>query len=417
MKKFIAILLSCIMLFACVSVSVSAADWTETAVISVAQTVSDTVYIKGTYTVTAALTVPENASIVIERGGSLIITSSTGRLINNGSITVKNGGVLNISGTGADLANAAFVNNATGVLTIENGAACDLSKTANAYNYGTINNIDRMDIKGNLSHQVTLPGGFTVDYPYTVTWNRQNINVEFGVGYYLYDVGDSDLDYTETSSYTAITTESNILVPHGQKLFILISPEDGDGDWVDVGRMKLTVGGQSLSAQEKVDNDRGVFCIVPSNALKVGVYSTEYKDLVKVFEITLPSTEGYYVISKDGDVDVANVEFGKTFSFRVVLSPDYDKSDYYAYVNAFYLDHDEYGYYDVTGPITDDGMSTEGGVQGDIEIQIMGIQANERLEMVNSLVGFIQQIFEVIKEIFSYFTGIFDGLGNLGENV
>ncbi len=415
MKKFLAILLSCIMLLACVPFSASAADWTATTVISVAQTVGETVHITGTYTVTAALTISENGAIVIENGGSLIITGSSGRLINDGILTVKKGGTLNLSGTGGELSNASFINNVNGVFSIENGASCYLSKTATAFNYGTINNIDRMDIKGNLSHQVTIPGEFTVDYTYDETWNRQNISVDFGVGYYTYKEGDSDLDYTETSSYTACLTTTSILVPHGQKLFILISPEDGVGDWVDVGRMQLTVGGQSLSAQEIVDNDRGVFCIVPANALTVGVYSTEYKDIVKVFEITLPSTEGYYVISKDGDVDLANVEYGKTFSFRVVLSSEYDKSDYYAYVNAFYMEHDEYGYYDITGPIVDEGMATEGGVQGDIEIQIMGVSANARAEMITGLVGFIQQIFEVIKEIFSYFTGIFDGLGNLGE--
>ena len=78
------------------------------------------------------------------------------------------------------------------------------------------------------------------------------------------------------------------------------------------------------------------------------------------------------------------------------------------------MEPDEYGYYDVTGPIVDEGMATAGGVQEDIEIQVMGVSANARQEMMGSLVGFIQQIFSVIEEIFSYFFGIFEDLGNLG---
>jgi hypothetical protein len=184
--------------------------------------------------------------------------------------------------------------------------------------------------------------------------------------------------------------------------------------------MQLTAGGQNVpvTEHEEIPNDRGVFCISPANALELGVYSTAYKDLVKIFEIILPNTEGYYVISKDGDVDTATVEYGKVFSFRVVLAPEYDKSDSYVYVNAFYMEPDEYGYYDVTGRIVDEGMASEGGVQEDIEIQVMGVSSNERQAQMSSLVGFIQQIFSVIEEIFSYFLGLFDGLGeglgNLG---
>ena len=142
-----------------------------------------------------------------------------------------------------------------------------------------------------------------------------------------------------------------------------------------------------------------------------GQNHTAQKDLVKLFDITLPRTEAYYVISKDGDVDNITVEYGKTFSFRVVLSPDYDKSDCYCYINTLYVEPDEFGYYDVTGPIVSEGMATAGGVQEDISIAVMGVSANERKEMVNSLVGFIQEIFSVFKEIFSYFSDIFTGLG------
>ena len=77
------------------------------------------------------------------------------------------------------------------------------------------------------------------------------------------------------------------------------------------------------------------------------------------------------------------------------------------------MEPDEFGYYEITGPILSEGMATAGGVLEDIMIQVMGVSANERQEMVNGLVGFIQEIFSIFKEIFSYFTSIFEGFGDL----
>ncbi len=423
MKKVFAILLTCIMLLTCVPFSASAAEttWSGTDTVSVPFTVNagETYIIKGTYTIATAMTVAEGAALIIEEGGTLMFTGDNGKLINSGTVTVKRNGTLALNGIGSGSQGATLINNAKGVFTLDNGSMCSLSKNSQAFNYGNMKNVDRMDVKGTLTHQVTIPGSFNVDYSYIETWNRKSFNTSYYVSYYIPKEGDADLDYTETSSYTPVSEGADMTVPviHGQKLYVMITPEEGEeGDWADVGRMQLIAGGQNVSAteHEKIANDRGVFCISPSNALELGVYKTGYKDLVKLFEIKLPRTDAYYVISKDGDVDEITVEYGKTFSFRVVLSPDYDKSDYYCYVNTLYMEPDEFGYYDVTGPIVDEGMANAGGVQEDVTIQVMGVSANERQEMVSSLVGFIQEIFSVIKEIFSYFTSIFEGLGNLG---
>lgn len=421
MKKIFAILIACVMLITCVPFSASAAETTvsgiETVNTPITVSTGDTLIIKGTYTVATTMTVYQGGKVVIEDGGAVIFAGDNARLINSGSIEVKRNASLTLNGTGKGAQGATLVNNETGVITLNNGSMCSLAKNSQAFNYGNMKNLDRMDIKGTLTHQVSIPGSFTVDYSYIETWNRQSFNTSFSVFYYIPKEGDADLDYTESSNYTLISSDTDITVPvvHGQKLYIMIDPEDGaEGDWADVGRMQLIAGGQSISTNgDIIDNDRGVFCVTPANALELGVYSTAYKDLVKLFDITLPRTEAYYVISKDGDVDEITVEYGKTFSFRVVLSPDYDKSDYYCYVNTLYMEPDEFGYYDVTGPIVSEGMATAGGVQEDISIQVMGVAANERQEMIGSLVGFIQEIFSVFKEIFSYFGDLFAGFGGL----
>lgn len=420
MKKALAILLASIMLLACVPFSASAANDIEVSgQLTYDQAVTipegDNYIITGQVNVTQPIYINAGGSLTIVEGGSIICTGEQGRIINSGTITVESKGTLYLGGTGTSLNSATLVNEKSGLIDLKINSQCTLANDSVAYNYGTIKNIDRMTINGDLSHEVTIFGSFSVDYNYLETYNRKDITVDFSVGYYLYKQNHSDLDYTESGNYTILASEQAILVPHGQKLFIMITPEEGFGDWVDVGRMQLTAGGQSVEAQEVIDNDRGVFCITPSNALALGVYSTSYKDIVKLFDITLPRTDAYYVVTKDGDVDEVTVEYGKMLSFRLVLSPDYDKSEPYVYVNSCYILPDEYGYFDITGPIVAEGMATSGGVTEDVTISVMGVSANESQAMMGSLVGFIQEIFAVIEEIFSYFFGIFEDLGNLGN--
>ena len=416
MKKALSLFLACLMLLACVPVMASAANitWDNVATDSSTYTIpaGDTVTVTGTRTITGALIVEEGANLVIAYGGTLII-AGTGKLVNNGNTSVRRGGSLTLSATGDSEYTAALVNNETGVIDIEIDTFCALGLGSYGYNRGTINNIERMNVKGSLVHMVKIPADFADSYRYTETWNRQDITVNFDVDYFMYQAGSEDLDYLDPTKYYK-DDKTEIWVENGNQIFILITPENGVGDWVDTGRMKLVVNGQMLDSKARIDNDRGVFCITPTSAVTATVYSTQYKDIEKLFEVELPRTEGYYTITKDGDVDVATVEYGKTLSFRVVLAEDYDKSDYYVYINGLYVDPDEYGYYDVTGPITVDGMSNQGGVQEDIEIIVMGIAPNERVEMFQGIIGFIKEIFDVIKSIFEYFTDIFSGLGSIG---
>lgn len=418
MKKTIAVLLASIMLLACIPFSASANDIEATQenfkeAVTIPE--GDNYIISGQISVTQPIYINAGGKLTIVEGGSIICTGEQGRIINKGTITVESKGTLYLGGTGTGTNTATLVNEDTGVIDLKINSKCTLVNDSTAINYGTIQHIDRMTIDGDLSHEVTIFGSFSVDYDYLETYNRKDITVDFTVGYYVYKENHSDLDYTESGNYSIVASETAVLIPHGQKLYIMITPAEDTGAWVDVGRMQLTAGGQSVEATEVIDNDRGVFCITPANALSLDVYSTSYKDIVKLFDITLPRTDAYYVITKDGDVDEVIVEYGKMLSFRLVLSPDYDKSEPYVYVNSLYMQPDEYGYFDITGPIVAEGMATAGGVQEDVAITVMGVSANESQEMMGSLVGFIQEIFAVIEEIFSYFFGIFEDLGNLGE--
>ena len=140
MKKTIAILLSCIMLLACIPLTASAADvtWSGVQVKSAPETINagTTVIITGTYTVTSTLTVMEGASIIVQDGGSLMFTGDTGRLINSGTVTAKRNGTITFNGIGTGNQGATFVNNEKGVLILDNGSLVSLSKNSQGFNYG-----------------------------------------------------------------------------------------------------------------------------------------------------------------------------------------------------------------------------------------------------------------------------------------
>ncbi|MBQ8209267.1 MAG: hypothetical protein IJZ35_01610 [Clostridia bacterium] len=416
MKKTIAILLACLMLLACMPVVSFAEETkiTEDGTLSDAQVIAsgDKWTISAVWTLNAPLTVQEGATLEVADRGYVTIATA-GQIINNGTIIVKKDGAILSKGAGTGDNNASFINGEKGVVTLNPGSYFCIERGTYAYNKGTINNIDRMTINGTLNHFIQYPQNFSVTYTKTEMYNRMDTTVAFTVEH----VNDADLDtdtgYTVASNYKAVPASGG-WCEHGVKEYILITPEDGAGDWVDTGRMKLVVNGTVFDTTERIDNDRGVFTITPVGSMNIEILSTNYKEIVKLFEINLPQTEGYYVKSKDGEVGKVTVEYGKTFSFCVVLNEDYDKSDFYAYVNGVSLEPDEYGYFDITGEIKDYEMATTGGVKNDITITIMGVSSNESSENMSGIVNFIKQIFETIQSIFGYFTDLFTGIFSFG---
>ena len=417
MKKAIAILLACLMLLTCMPLSTFAADttWSTPGSVSADYTITsgNKLIISSAQTLTATLTVAEGATLEIAANGYLTV-ATTGSLVNNGTIVVKKNGAIVSNANGELDTNASFINNEKGVVNLENNSYFCIERGSFAYNKGTINNIDRMTINGTLYHFIQYPQNKPVTYTRTEMWNRTETTVDYTVEH-VNDVDlDDELGYLTASNYKPVPS-TGAWCQHGVKEYILISPEDGDGDWVDTGRMKLVVNGTVFDTSERIDNDRGVFTIIPVGSMNISILSYNYKDLVKLFKILLPQTEGYYVKSKDGEVGEVTVEYGKTFSFCVVLNEEYSKSDFYAYVNGASIEPDEFGYFDITGPIVDFVVTKNGGVQEDISITIMGVSSNASSESMGSIVNFIKQIFETISSIFSYFTDLFAGMfGGLG---
>lgn len=418
MKKAIAILLACIMLIGCAPVMSLAFEVTEdnpfdasgTGIIYEDINVTGTIWsITGSWTTDAyTITINEGAVLVIEAGGYLMLTGN-GRLVNYGTIIVEKGGQIVSKGSGSGDTTASFYN--AGTLTLNSGCYFLVERGSYAYNKGTIKNIDRMTINGTLKHWLEYPDSTSITYRNTEMWNRTETIVDFTVMH----ANDADLGsetaYTDLSNYKAVQADEGAWCEHGVKEYIVIVPEDGDGDWVDTGRMKLVVNGTVFDTSERIDNNRGVFIVTPVGAMSMEILSYNYKDIVKLFDITLPKTEGYYVMTVDGQVDEVTVEFGKQLSFTVVLDEAYDKSEPTAYIGMDYITPDEYGYFDVT-EYRDDELIVggTGGIQDDFTITIYGVSSNESKEQTNSIINFIKEIFETIKSIFGYFGDFFSGL-------
>lgn len=376
MKKTIAVLLACLMLLASIPFTVSAAEilvdtnYTE----ETSNAAGATLDIRSNVTVSAKF---ENyGTIIIHNGGSLTVING-GQFENHGDIVVKTGGNLEVVGEGV------------------------------------------------LNNYVTVPGSFYVDYKWEETWNRQNLKVYFDTYYYMYQQGDTDDAYANIEKYTnRLTQDTTVAVPYGRELFVMVVPRLGTdlaGEWVDAARLQLNVGSSTIGVTTIIDTESpnqvrlpeygAVFTVIPTNAFEIEVKSTKYDDIVKIFDIALPKTEAYYVITDKNDVDNVKVEFGDTLSFRVVLEPDYDKSEVFVYVNSMYMEPEEFGYYRITGPMRSDRFDPVGGVQDDLTITVMGVASNDSKEQMSSLVLMLQEIFSIIKEFFSYFTSLFTGLG------
>lgn len=412
MKKTISVVLSVIMILAvCPMFAFAAGTWNTgstigtgeyTDIINTAGT--GEVNVAGVVTVKNTLTVTDGATIKVT--GTLVMTGANAKLIinKNAKVLVADGGtVLMQSGS-------SFENN--GIIHLNTGANFNINSGANCRNNNAIENISKMSVNGGmLYHKVSLPNNFSQTYKASETWNRKAMTIPFSLYYFKDADATTDTEYL-TGKYTAVNTVAggmtDVYVEHGTKLYVKIEVPEGDGDFIDVGRMMLSAGGQTIAC------DRGVFAISPTNAMSLNVVSTKYADIVKLFKVELPKTDGYYVALFDGTVGETIVEFGKTLQFHVVVGPDYDKSQYSVYVNTAELKPDQYGYYDVTGPIDADGnMATAGGVQQALTIKVMGVTSNKLIGTMNDVVGFIQQIFSVIKSIVQFFIDLFTG--NAGD--
>lgn len=381
MKKTIAVLLACLMLLASIPFTVSAAEISVDTNYDTPTTNAAGATLDIWANVTVSSTFTNNGTIVIHNGGSLTVING-GLLENHGDIVVKTGGNLDvISG-------------------------------------------------GNLNNYVTIPASFSRTYGWKETWCRQELTVQFDTYYYMYKMGDTDDAYANIENYVRpLTQDTTVAVPYGDELFVMVVPRigpKGDGEWVAAERLQLNVGTSTIGVTTILDTESenqvrlpeygAVFTVIPTNAFTIEVKSTAYDDIVKIFDIALPRTEAYYVITDKNDVDNVKVEFGDTLSFRVVLEPDYDKSDIFVYVNTIPMEPKEFGYYRVTGPMKSDGFATAGGVQDHLTITVMGVASNESQEQMSSLVLMLQEIFSIIKEFFSYFTSLFTGLGS-GESL
>lgn len=222
-----------------------------------------------------------------------------------------------------------------------------------------------------------------------------------------------------------------------------VSATDRKARYIDTSKLKVSANGVWTSAKEHIDTTRGVFAFQPSSeavVLTVPKQYYRYENVARTFKIDLPQNNGYYVKTQSGAEKEVEVKFGETLSFEVVLNPDYDKSkdNVVVYWGTLKLTPDEYGFYDVTGPIkkkTESGdqaatdselqsgyystefyyMEPTGGIQQSANISVMGVISNEKQNSLSNAFSTIRQVFQIIKEIFQEIFGMFKNIfGGIG---
>ena len=353
----------------------------------------------------------------------------------NGPLTIESGAALYVNGhlyNGDDTNTNTSVTN-YGVLTV--------GTNAEVHNYGKFTNKGDLQENGHIYNYIQLPAAKQVTYTsaddtYDLKTHVVNYTYSYVRGNETISDGDK-VSYTDPSVYTE-ASGAWIQVPNGVPVYILINATEGENEAVfaDTSRMVLSTGGLITYAHEKVNSRRGVFkfdlhegvsCTVPEEFYK-------YKNVVRLFKITLPQNKGYYVETIDGTVGETIVEYGKNFEFHVVLNDEYVAPDLAVYWADLALQPDAKGWYEITGPITkkSDGtplsetdlatliktgfvssdnyaMAKTGGVVQSADITVMGVMEKDKLNTMMSIISMIKQIFEVIREVFSEVFGVFSG--------
>lgn len=135
---------------------------------------------------------------------------------------------------------------------------------------------------------------------------------------------------------------------------------------------------------------------------------------LNTFKIDLPVKEGATVIGREGektaDGQIVYVKYGKPFSFRVEIEPEYSKSPYEVYIVSGYgwsgLDLDV-----VLAELTPakpdaDGYYTIPEVKSDYTVFVIGLLPNETIDTVSSIFDQVRSIIELIRKFFASFLAL-----------
>ncbi len=136
------------------------------------------------------------------------------------------------------------------------------------------------------------------------------------------------------------------------------------------------------------------------------------------YKITLPEGEGYTVYGRNGEYGEITLKYGQSFSFRVELEEEYNKSAYvvYVYNGSGWTNLEKDDLLEGIEPAVPDseGYYTINSITGEYSIFVEGIMSNEVMGIFAQIFNIFQQIWKAIMDIFESF-GMGDLLAGLGQ--
>ena len=293
---------------------------------------------------------------------------------------IINGGAVLTVGAGVTLTINANVS-----LTLNN---CVINNFGTIVNKGTIYNSSNIACLsgGQLYHDITIEAPHSTEYAVYVnstgSYDFTDDTFDTVDGYGATHTGFSD--HSSSTSYKMLD---------GTTLYMSVVFSDPSVD-----PYKFSVVGTSK-------RDRGVYELTATNATTITFGAYRAKDLIKTFDIVMPSGDGYCVCAYGVEFDdnlleipeeKHTVKYGEDFSFRVEIYPGWQESEITVTVNGKEVEADSYGYYTIKN------------ITALPEINVSGVVSDDVKDMLNGIMDFVKQIFATIKEIFSAFMELFN---------
>lgn len=229
--------------------------------------------------------------------------------------------------------------NITVTMTNADGTAEEIS----SYDYDPETGVLKID---NVTGDIVISAVAIDNHIYTVTYGEA-----------------SHFTYTNEVMDGIIPTE----VPAGEPMKVILVPDSGYE--ILESNVTVTMGGTELSGVYSKHEDSSVAEInisAVTGNVEISVLATkvgsEPAPGTKEYTVTLPALTG---ATTDPDFGGHTVKAGESFSFRIILSKDYDESEPVVSVNGQTILPDDDGYYVITN------------VQSNLTVSITGIVRNQ----------------------------------------
>lgn len=288
-------------------------------------------------------------------------------------------------------------------LTVENGATFVVN--------GQLNVAGEMFVYGKLQGtNITGSGTIKCEIRFQdIADPNINLDEKISVRYFISDTNDYYGDVNvDLETYQSVPSDgASVMVDYNKFIYIrvIIAEVAGEDRYDD----KLYPVFHNSTRVAFAQNACPVL-VTTSGDVTYGSWKTD-STYYNSYTIILPEGEGYTVYGRHGEFGEVTLKYGQSFSFRVELEEDYNKSAYqvYVYNGSGWTNLEKDDILAGIEPAVPDaeGYYTINSITGDYSIFVEGVLANELLDIFSQVFTIFKQIWEAIVAIFENFMSLF----------